>query len=150
LAKLMQLETGMLRATKPTKAAGSGASPKPFDVINKAELAYAQNPTTANRIVVEAARRSAAALKEIGPGAANLKETSIDDARNAKINTAIADTLEKLKYDRAFLALGNNVAAKQKMIDDVERRIRSNFARNQRSGSEPAQATGGPTVSNWN
>ena len=139
---------GIASITQPRKGAGGGA-PKPFDVINKAELAYAQNPTTANRIVVEAARRSAAALKEMGPGALAAKETSLDDARNAKINTAIADTLEKLKYDKEFLALGNNKTAKDQMKADVEKRIRNNFAREQRQGGTPAPATGGPTLSNW-
>ncbi len=148
LFKLIQLETGIAKANKVTKS--GGGAPKPFDVINKAELAYAQNPTTANRIVVEAARRSAAALKEMGPGALAVREDTAELARSTKVNEAVANAKDKLKYDKNFLKLAKIPGAQDKAMEDKEAEVRRNFARNQRSGSEPAQATGGPTVSNWN
>ena len=145
LFKLIQLETGIARVNKVTKS--GGGAPKPFDVLNRAALAYKQNPTPANKIVLEAAKEAAAALREIAPGAANLKETSLDDARNAKINDAVLKAQSAVTFSGPY----NQATPTQqiKMLEDAKAGVLRNFARNQRSGSEPAQATGGPTLSNW-
>ena len=148
LHKLLQAHLGIGKANKVQRAAGGSGGPKKFDTIMRAELAYRQNPTPANRIVVEAARAAAAAEKDIGPGAANLKETSLDDARNAKISDAVLKAQSAVTLSGPF---NQATPAQQiKMLEDAKAGVLRNFARNQRSGSEPAQATGGPTVSNWN
>jgi hypothetical protein len=147
LYKLSQLHFAQARLNKPQRAAG-GASPKPFDVINKAELAYAQNPTTANRIVVEAARRSAAALREMGPGALNLKQEAGDLAANVKAADAGDKAVKRLIFDDTYRTA---TPTQKKQIERATRLEAENgIKRMERSGGTSAPATGGPTVSNWN
>jgi hypothetical protein len=148
LYKLSQLHFAQARLNKPQRPVGGGAAPKPFDVINKAELAYAQNPTTANRIVVEAARRSAAALKEMGPGALNLKQEAGDLAANVKAADAGDKAVKRLIFDDTYRTA---TPTQKKQIERATRLEAENgIKRMERSGGTSAPATGGPTVSNWN
>jgi hypothetical protein len=78
----------------------------------------------------------------------SIAEDTAQLARSAKISEAVGKAQDRVRFSGPY---GQATEAQRgKMMADAEAGVLKNFARNQRSGSEPAKATGGPTVSNWN
>jgi hypothetical protein len=111
-------------ATKPTKAAGSGA-PKPLKIAEQlaaAEIAHETNPTSATLANVTALRRAVAQTKtsDFGPTRANLGEAGLD----VRLGEAITTAQQKIKFTPDYLKA--DAAGKQKMLQDAAAEVRKN------------------------
>ncbi len=115
-------------ATKPTKAAGSGA-PKPLKIneqLAEAEIAHETNPTNATLNRVNALRRAVAQTKtsDFGPTRAGLGEAGLE----VRLGEAITEAQQKIKFTPDYLKA--DAAGKQKMLQDAAAGVRANAKRN--------------------
>jgi hypothetical protein len=111
-------------ATKPTKAAGSGA-PKPLKLaeqLAEAETLHETNPSDASLARVTALRRAMdrARTSDFGPTRAGLGEASLDVRLGDAINTA----QQKLKFTPDYVKA--DAAGKAQMMRDEAARVRAN------------------------
>jgi hypothetical protein len=111
-------------ATKPTKAAGSGA-PKPLKIneqLAEAEIAHETNPTNATLNRVNALRRAVAQTKtsDFGPTRAGLGEAGLD----VRVGEAITAAQQKIKFTPEYLKA--DAAGKQQMLRDAATQARQN------------------------
>ena len=115
-------------ATKPTKAAGSGAGkgPKLAEQLAAAEIAHETNPTEGTLATVNALRRAMdrARTSDYGPTRAGQTESQQDIVLGDQITKAqqkVRVTPEYLKAD---------AAGKAQMLRDEAARVRANAGRN--------------------
>jgi hypothetical protein len=115
-------------ATKPTKAAGSGA-PKPLKLaeqLAEAETVHETKPTEASLARVTALRRAMdrARTSDYGPTRAGLNEASLDVRVGDAINTAQKALQNKPAYREA------DEAGKARMMRDAAAQVRANASKN--------------------
>jgi hypothetical protein len=115
-------------ATKPTRAAGSGA-PKPLKIAEQlaaAEIAHETNPTNATLNRVNALRRAVAQTKtsDFGPTRAGLGEAGLE----VRLGEAITEAQQKIKFTPDYLKA--DAAGKQQMLRDAAAGVRANAKRN--------------------
>jgi hypothetical protein len=111
-------------ATKPTKAAGSGA-PKPLKIaeqLAEAEIAHETNPTSATLNRVNALRRAVAQTKtsDFGPTRAGLGEAGLE----VRLGEAITTAQQKIKFTPEYVKA--DAAGKQRMLQDAAAQVRAN------------------------
>ena len=114
-------------ATKPTKAAGSGAGkePKLNEQLAAAEVLHETNPSEATLSRVTALRRAVDRTKttDYGPTRAGLGESSLDVKLGEAINTA----QQKLRFTPEYVKADS--ATKDRMMRDEATRVRGNASR---------------------
>ena len=116
------------QATKPTKAAGSGAGkePKINEQLAAAEIAHETNPSDATLSRVTALRRAVGQTKtsDFGPTRAGLGESQLAVKLGEDINTA----QQKLKFTPEYVKA--DAATKAQMMKDAATQVRTNAAKN--------------------
>jgi hypothetical protein len=126
-------------ATKPTKAAGSGAGkgPKINEQLAAAEIAHEINPTSATLATVNALRRAVAQTKtsDFGPTRAGLGEAGLE----VRLGEAITEAQQKIKFTPDYLKA--DAAGKQKMLRDAAAQVRTNAGVNTNSTSGSGSGT---------
>jgi hypothetical protein len=126
-------------ATKPTRAAGSGA-PKPLKIAEQlaaAEIAHETNPTNATLNRVNALRRAVAQTKtsDFGPTRAGLGEAGLE----VRLGEAITTAQQKIKFTPDYLKA--DAAGKQRMLQDAAAQVRANAGVNTNSTSGSGSGT---------
>jgi hypothetical protein len=131
-------------ATKPTKAAGSGA-PKPLKIneqLAEAEIAHETNPTNATLNRVSALRRAVAQTKtsDFGPTRAGLGEAGLD----VRVGEAITAAQQKIKFTPEYLKA--DAAGKQQMLRDAATQARQNAGKDAGVNTNSTSGSGSGTV----
>jgi hypothetical protein len=135
LAKLMQLETGMLKATKPQRAAGGGA-PKGYDALAAVMFeGMVAGGAPRNAITKSDAYIKAATMYGKGDRV-SIAEDTAQLARSSKLNDAVINAKKAVRVSGPY---GQATPAQQKkMLADAEAEVVARFGQGRSTGNAPA------------
>lgn len=139
LAKLMQLETGMLKATKPQRAAGGGA-PKGYDALAAVMFeGMVAGGAPRNAITKSDAYIKAATMYGKGDRV-SIAEDTAQLARSSKLNDAVINAKKAVRVSGPY---GQATPAQQeKMLADAEAEVVARFGQGRSTGNAPAPSAG--------
>lgn len=132
---LADLDAKAMQATRPRTATGA-SGPKLAEQLAAAELAYAENPTPANKAKVDALTRAAAKTRtsfstsEVGPEKARVTTASVQQRIDADVTKGLDKFKEESKAYRKAVR-DKNEAEIQRLLDAEELRLRRVAERSQ-------------------